>query len=320
MSMEAVGYVFAFQLPAAEKLLLILLANHADKYGDSVFPALDTLEVETGLSRSTLKRAFKELLRRELIERLAESTPVSPAWYRILGVPEPHEPVKQPTCPHVLRRAVILAFEQTCEYCKKTSDSRDLGPDGKPWHIDRVVAGKRGGIYSPDNVTLACRGCNLKKKANPAPDGTRTFTDLQREGTVQIGPSLSDDQPVHLEPWGDELADARTVHRGRREGVSVDPEPVTESFPDPIPEESRAGAPPRLVPKTTEAEKALPAITKLAHEVFDLLGVKADSVELTESLKSRCATLKIPYDSGVVRKALDSARWQRDHRPSPEVH
>jgi hypothetical protein len=60
-------------------------------------------------------------------------------------------------------------------------------------------------------------------------------------------------------------------------------------------------------------------ITKLAHEAYDLLGTKADHFELVETLKSRCATLGILYRSDVVLKALDSAKWQREHR-SPDVH
>lgn len=66
-------------------------------------------------------------------------------------------------------------------------------------------------------------------------------------------------------------------------------------------------------------EESLRVITKLAHETYDLLGTNADSTELAETLKSRCANLGIPYRSDVIYKALDSAKFQRE-RLSKEVH
>lgn len=53
-------------------------------------------------------------------------------------------------------------------------------------------------------------------------------------------------------------------------------------------------------------------ITKMAHEVIDLLGVA--STDLTETVKSFCARRHVQYDSGVVRKAIDSAMVQRRKR------
>lgn len=50
-------------------------------------------------------------------------------------------------------------------------------------------------------------------------------------------------------------------------------------------------------------------ITKIAHDVLDQLGPA--NPDLDESLKSRCAQLKIAYDGTTVRKALESALVQR---------
>jgi len=310
VSIEALGHVFPLRLPAAEKLLLICLANYADKVGDSIFPSLDTLEIETGLSRSTIKRAFKELVKKGLLLRVAEATPVSPAWYRIADVPEPRAYEPRPTCPAVLRRAVILTFRQTCEYCKRLSESRELDPDGKPWNVDRVFPGRRGGAYAPDNVTLSCRACNAKKKDSNAPEGTRTLSEFQREGRVQGEPSIDDVEGVHLEPWEGEPVNPRRGHCEPREGVQVNPDPSTEPVVDPS-RNGRAGA--------CAPAPSIASITKLAHEVFEVLGLRADIGDLTETLKSRCAKFRIPYTSDAVRKALDSARWQRQHQ-SPETH
>lgn len=314
MSFEAFGYVITLTLPANEKWLLVCLSNHADKWGDSIFPSLDTLEEETGMSRSTLKRAFKELLKRGIIERIAGSTPVSPPFYRILGVPEPKEPIKEPTCPHVLRRAVIHTFQQRCEYCGRQG-TRDLGPDDKPWNIDRVVPGKRGGIYAPDNVTLSCRACNGKKKANSAPEGTRTLAEVLRAGgskldgpSLQVGGSTLDAPTVPTDP-SEEL--------GRTLGPSnLDPEPVLDPLLESVPERKAGAATPRLT-LAPEKEPELPTaniavITKLAHEAIDQLG--PDHEDLSETLKSLCARHRVAYRSDVIRAAIESALWQRRRR------
>jgi hypothetical protein len=58
-------------------------------------------------------------------------------------------------------------------------------------------------------------------------------------------------------------------------------------------------------------EESLAVITKLAHEALDLTH---DPSDLVEVIKSRCAELHIPYNSGVVSRALDSAEAQRRHR------
>lgn len=53
-------------------------------------------------------------------------------------------------------------------------------------------------------------------------------------------------------------------------------------------------------------------ITKLAHTALEQLG--PDHEDLTETVKCLCARYRITYDSGVVRKAIESAVWQRGHR------
>lgn len=314
MSIEALGYVFTLTLPANEKWLAVCLANHADKWGDSIFPALDTLELESGLSRSTIKRSLKGLIQLGVVQRCAKSTPVSPAFYRILGVPEPRDPSLNPqSCPHALRRAVLHAFAARCEYCKQAG-TKELGPDGSPWHIDRVVPRQNGGTYAPDNVTLSCKSCNHRKKTKDAPAGTRTLSLIQQlvEGTVQPDPSLGDamggviSAETEVQPEPSE-GSAWTVG-----GSTQTPDPVFESFRDPI--KAGARAPVRERPPENPADN-FGVIVKLAHEVFDLLGVHADIGDVTEAVKAQCARLHIAYWPGdVVRKAIDAAKWQRTHR------
>jgi len=303
VSITVVGYAFGLSLPSNEKWLLVCLADYADEWGDSIFPTLETLAEKSGMSEDTIKRALRKLIDRGVVERIAMSTPVSPAFYRILGVPEPKKFEKEPTCPPSLRRAAIYLFAARCEYCGQLG-TKDLGPDHKPWTIDRVVPGKRGGVYSPDNVALACRFCNTKKRANPAPEGTRTLADLQR-GSQQNAPSSTEEQAGNLPAWEGGKSPAS-------EGGTVHPDPLVDPSVDPSSE--KAGAAPRPPAEAVEKpDRNIGVITKLAHETYDLLGRGAADGDLTETVKSRCASLGIAYNSDVVRRALDSAKWQREH-------
>jgi hypothetical protein len=62
----------------------------------------------------------------------------------------------------MLRIRAIVAFDGMCAYCGECGDER-LGPDGRPWHLDRIWPGALGGEYTEDNVTLSCSTCNCSK-------------------------------------------------------------------------------------------------------------------------------------------------------------
>jgi hypothetical protein len=70
-------------------------------------------------------------------------------------------------------------------------------------------------------------------------------------------------------------------------------------------------APPPL-PPDFPAEN-LSVITKVVHEVLDLVGPLPDD-DLRESVKRFCAEQHIAYDSRTVAKACDVARAQRRRR------
>jgi len=321
MSFIAIGFVMGLTLPANEKWLLVCLAEYADDWGDSVFPSLDELEQKSGMSRSTLKRTIAKLLQDDRIARVALATPFSPPFYRILGLPEPTEQSKRsPQCPVALRRAVLYVFDGRCEYCGQTG-TRELGPDDKPWHVDRVVPGARGGVYSPDNVTLSCRGCNIRKKDRSAQGPVRTLTDRQNEG-VQLDPSPDVQEADQVEPSPGFLLDSPGVQIDPPRGFTVNPDPFSDPVIDPA-TGVKAGASPRPPSETHEEAGAAPpspkepaanvgVITKLAHGSIDVLGL-SDRGDLREDLKGRCASLHIAYDSMVIDKAIESAIWQRQH-------
>lgn len=310
MSIAVVGYAFGLLLPSREKWLLVCLADYADEWGDSIFPALETLAEKSGMSEDTIKRGLAKLIELGVIERIAHSTPVSPAFYRILGVPEPKKVEKEPNCPAPLRRAAIYLFDARCEYCRRRG-TKELGPDGSPWTIDRVVPGMRGGTYSPDNVALACRFCNMKKRTQPAPVGTRTVADI-RKGSTQNAPSTKSKADVS------NLPPSEPGRNTPSEGGTVHPDPLLDPGSDPSPD--KAGAPPprpRTNPNPERPEDNIRVITKIAHEAIQQLG--PNHGDLVETVKLLCATRDIRYNSAVVDAALDSARWQRSH-PGEGVH
>ncbi len=79
-------------------------------------------------------------------------------------------------CPAELRQKVILLFDRTCQYCGGKG-SKDAGPDGRPWHVDRLLARDRR--YHPTNITLACARCNQKKGPKRARQGVRNLADVR---------------------------------------------------------------------------------------------------------------------------------------------
>ena len=67
LSATAIKAAFAVKnLSGASKCVLLVLANHADKHGITHL-MIRTLEVETGFSRASVKRALEDLKKRTLI-------------------------------------------------------------------------------------------------------------------------------------------------------------------------------------------------------------------------------------------------------------
>lgn len=83
----------------------------------------------------------------------------------------------RPKCPQDLRRRVIEEFHHQCSYCLGFGSYTD-GPDGKPWHVDRIDAGR---MYEAGNVTLACATCNVAKGNRPARTPVKSLYDLFKE-------------------------------------------------------------------------------------------------------------------------------------------
>jgi len=88
---------------------------------------------------------------------------------------------------------------------------------------------------------------------------------------------------------------------------------------DPVPKDkSSAAVASRRLPAPENPKDNINVITKLVHDAIGVLGTTSLS-DLTEYVKGRCAELRITYDSLVVKKAIDSAQFQRQHKVPVEA-
>jgi hypothetical protein len=65
------------------------------------------------------------------------------------------------------RHQFIRDHDYRCHYCNRFAGSVDVGPDGKPWHVDHMNALAAGGEDVEENLTLACERCNSLKYTLP---------------------------------------------------------------------------------------------------------------------------------------------------------
>jgi hypothetical protein len=75
--------------------------------------------------------------------------------------------------PQTWRQDFIRVHDYRCHYCNRFAGSVEVGPDGKPWHVDHMDALAAGGEDAEGNLTLACERCNFLK-------GTRPYENFRR--------------------------------------------------------------------------------------------------------------------------------------------
>lgn len=179
MSVKIMALVWDLDLPAKEKMLLLALADNANDYGSSCYPSVATLSRKTSMPERTVQRMIASLISKKCLSTHYEQAHdrsrklVRHFRFHLSGIPQAPIPDYR-NCPKPLREETIAAFGMTCAYCGEAGDHIN-GPDGKAWHIDRIIAGSRGGKYIPENVTLSCGPCNQSKGANVAPQETASL-------------------------------------------------------------------------------------------------------------------------------------------------
>jgi uncharacterized protein YdaU (DUF1376 family) len=105
-------------------------------------------------------------------------------------------------------------------------------------------------------------------------------------------------------------AERRSVPLGVGQPLPAVPTPVVTPQPPPRPMVDAAAEPQRLPTRV---------FTRLAHDVLDDLARLGpqDETSVMEELKSRIAGAGLPYNSPAAARALEGARWQREHRAEP---
>lgn len=85
---------------------------------------------------------------------------------------------QQATAKPLLKARAIVAYEARCAYCEQAG-TPEVGPDGKPWTLDRINPGAEGGEYDPLNVALACHDCNNRKGARRCWNSPPSLAELE---------------------------------------------------------------------------------------------------------------------------------------------
>jgi hypothetical protein len=76
-------------------------------------------------------------------------------------------PITRITRPQAWRDEFIRSHRYRCHYCNRFAGSVDVGPDGKPWHVEHMDALANGGADAEENLTLSCERCNSLKHTLP---------------------------------------------------------------------------------------------------------------------------------------------------------
>ena len=179
MSIRVQSEVWQLDVENHLAFLIMAMADHADDDGGNVYPSVAYLAWKTGQSHRSTQRGLK-ILRDQGIAIQVDNQQRITKQYRLDFTNVPRKPPFKGRAPEVtpgFRQQTIERFSQTCFYCKHVGTGTD-GPDGKAWHIDRVIPGSRGGEYTEENVVLACGTCNRSKSAKMAPLGAGATGDV----------------------------------------------------------------------------------------------------------------------------------------------
>ena len=187
MSVKLMGQVWELKLDHATSYVLIAMADHASDDGSRCFPSVGYLSWKTNYSIRQVRRILGNLEDTGIIIPVAHQNGGRgyATEYQLVLAAAPRKESYQVAGTELspnLRIATIARFAQVCQYCNKPGDA-GRGPDGKAWQIDRIVPGKRGGLYVSENVTLSCGPCNRQKGAILSPELTEASASTDREVT-----------------------------------------------------------------------------------------------------------------------------------------
>lgn len=176
----------------------LALAIHAASDGTGVLRAsLRDLEKATGWSRTAISKHVSEL---EAVATIAYGAGRAKSSFALPYADTPEEFIEVVTIESKasLRPQVIAEFGHRCSHCDLLG-SEDLGPDSRPWCLDRIIPGAVGGKYQADNLTLSCWACNSRRGASPIEKRIFSLGDwrvLHRQW-IDVGAAIEDVEAHH---------------------------------------------------------------------------------------------------------------------------
>jgi helix-turn-helix protein len=166
MSIALMSWAYDQQLPALHKFVLVTIADHCGNETGECYPSVARIARRTGMSERSVQRCLRDLEGAEVLSKRYDGkrTPIYKLNHNLPIVINKADY----SAPSWLRPAAIKVYNETCYWCQDKGTDKN-GPDGKPWSLDRLVPGRKGGKYEPDNVVLCCCKCNsLKRELLPA--------------------------------------------------------------------------------------------------------------------------------------------------------
>jgi 5-methylcytosine-specific restriction endonuclease McrA len=86
--------------------------------------------------------------------------------------------VRRTSTPRITRAIIILRDGYTCRYCGKLLDDGTVT-------IDHILPVSRGGKHDEDNLVVACRPCNYRKKIQTPDEAGMTIRPLPTEEILE---------------------------------------------------------------------------------------------------------------------------------------
>lgn len=162
------------------KVSLFVLRHTSGCASFTVTASLSDIAHWTRMSRSSTSRSCRSLLDKGILAVSRAGNPndgISISTYRMRPaheLPRLERRRGSRTIQRVLdatQRIILLLgyapMEWRCIYCSREG-GRELGPDGRRWHVDHIYPKAHGGDNNSDNKVLSCATCNLSKNIKPA--------------------------------------------------------------------------------------------------------------------------------------------------------
>ena len=165
MSGALISRVWGLGLLGSHLNVFLALTHEADDESLRSHPSVRLLMWKTDYSQRQVQRALSKLRSLGLICVIGQDKETGANEYEIdfeKGTKREIPTYTKDKVSYALREKTIRQFNYVCHYCSKPGNVEN-GPDDRRWHIDRVIPGKHGGLYTEDNVVLSCGTCNRIK-------------------------------------------------------------------------------------------------------------------------------------------------------------